>query len=396
MKRFPLGIKGFMAGVTLALALVATVSFVARGAVSNAQIPLTNLSSDPLYAAKPTDKPTMALALSVEYPTVGAQYLAGVNSTLDDTYQNTNEYLGYYDAEGCYAYNDNPTETVASGKTKSDYKRFYRTGAANQRQCSDGFSGNFLNWASNSAVDMLRLALSGGDRYIDTQDLTLLQRAVLPNDDPVCMWNSTNFPGKRLVSGGGGAQNYWGAIPQSMIKEAKGNDIWIANTLNRIYFRAAGNMAGNCDDTRAYAFMGPVVNTGSALPAFAQWCSWKTGIAPLRAARKRSGTEQAPAGPSRLHRTAWPVPMNSSATLRRGQERPAIWSTIPGHGNQVAPSTPTVSSMRESRYATSTRLAICWTTVIMVYANATRAAGTSLPESFRNTPINYVWPPSAI
>ncbi len=286
MKRFPLGIKGFMAGVTLALALVATVSFVARGTVSNAQIPLTNLSGDPLYAAKPTDKPTMALALSVEYPTVGAQYLAGVNSTLDDTYQNTNEYLGYYDAEGCYAYNDNPTETVASGKTKSDYKRFYRTGAANQRQCSDGFSGNFLNWASNSAVDMLRLALSGGDRYIDTQDLTLLQRAVLPNDDPVCMWNSTNFPGKRLVSGGGGAKNYWGAIPQSMIKEAKGNDIWIANTLNRIYFRAAGNMAGNCDDTRAYAFMGPVVNTGSALPAFAQFCSLENGDCSFKGSKK--------------------------------------------------------------------------------------------------------------
>lgn len=277
MKNLLLGKKGFMSAVILALALIATVSFVARSASSNAQIPPVSLSSEPLYASKPTDKPTIALALSVEYPTVGAQYLAAANSNLDDTYKNTTEYLGYYDAESCYAYNDNPSETIATGNSKSDYKRFYRTGTARSHQCSDAFSGNFLNWASNSAVDMLRLALSGGDRYIDTRDLTLLQRAMLPNNDPVCMWNSSNFPAKRLISSGGGANSYWGAIPNSMINEAKGNDIWVANTLNRIYFRAAGNMAGNCNDTRAYSSMGAVVKTSSALPAFAAFCSFENG-----------------------------------------------------------------------------------------------------------------------
>lgn len=276
MKRY-LTTKGFMAVIALAAALTATVSFVARGANTTLQIPPVALSSDPLYASKTVDKPTMALALSVEYPTVGAQYVAGVNSNLDDSYQSSNEYLGYYDAEGCYAYNDKPTETIPPGKTISDYKRFYRTGAAAQRQCTDGFSGNFLNWASNSAVDMLRLALSGGDRYIDTRDLTLLQRAVLPNNDPVCMWNSTNFPAKKLIRDGGGSKKYWGAIPAKMIEEAKGNDIWVANTLNRIYFRAAGTMAGSCNDTRAYSAMGAVVQTNSSLPYFSQSCAPENG-----------------------------------------------------------------------------------------------------------------------
>ncbi len=270
MKRYLFGKKGFMAVLAIAAGLAATFSFVARGADTQ-NIPPVALSSDPMYASKTVDKPTMALALSVEYPTVGAQYVAGANSNQDNTYANTNEYLGYYDADSCYAYNDNLVDS------KADYKRFYRTGKAATHQCTDGFSGNFLNWASNSAVDMLRLALSGGDRYIDTPDLTVLQRAVLPNGDPICMWNSTNFPAKKLSRDGGGAKQYWGAIPAKMIAEAKGNDIWVANTLNRIYFRAAPNMAGNCDDTRAYTSMGAVTQPGGALPRGSTNCSGEGG-----------------------------------------------------------------------------------------------------------------------
>ena len=43
---------------------------------------------------------------------------------------------------------------------------------------------------------MLRLALSGGDRYIDTKELTILQRAYLPDgsNSNACFFNSTNFP----------------------------------------------------------------------------------------------------------------------------------------------------------------------------------------------------------
>ena len=217
-------------------------------------IPAVNLSVDPLFAAASGDKPVIALALSVEFPTVGAQY------TLDD-YSNVNEYLGYYDAEACYNYNNTPTETPATGRTKADYKRFDRVGPATalavpdtaqptktSRKCSNAFSGNYLNWASNSGIDMLRLALSGGDRYVDEVGLTILQRAVLPNGDPTCFWNDGSyFPAKQLRKDGGGAGTYFGAIPNAMIAAANGSDVWAANTLNRIYF--ASSKRGNCFDT---------------------------------------------------------------------------------------------------------------------------------------------------
>ena len=218
------------------------------------------LSSDPLFANATSDKPAMALALSVEYPTVGAQYLSGA-------YANTNEYLGYYDAESCYTYNNTPTESPASGLSTSDYKRFDRSSAATNRRCGNAFSGNFLNWSSSSAIDMLRLALSGGDRYIDqtgttaASSLTILQRAVIPNGDPVCMWNTSNFPAKQLPKGGGSSGSaYYGAVPTSMQTDAGTNDIWVANTLNRIYFGTSAT--GTCGSTAAYTLGTPTTATG--------------------------------------------------------------------------------------------------------------------------------------
>ena len=217
-----------------ALPMVAALSFFAVSQGSPPVIPLIALATEPLYAASTSDKPTLALALSVEFPTVGTQYR-------DGTYSNTKEFIGYYDAEACYIYNDNPSETPIAPLTAQDYKRFDRAGAATNRMCdahANSFSGNYLNWASSSAIDMLRLALSGGDRYIDTPTQTILQRAVLPDGDPSCFWNNGSyFPAKNLTSNGG---NYFGAIPQSMRTSAAGNTVTVANTLNRIYFKVGG------------------------------------------------------------------------------------------------------------------------------------------------------------
>ncbi|WP_298431541.1 PilC/PilY family type IV pilus protein [Ottowia sp.] len=264
-------------------------------AASPPNIKSVNIASTPLYAATQGDKPTLALALSVEFPTVGAQYVDQPGGTTDATYSSTKEYLGYYNSEMCYTYVDAPTETPASGKTAADYKRFKISGAATSRKCSDAFSGNFLNWATSSAVDMLRLALSGGDRYIDQEGLTILQRAVLPNGDPTCMWNSSNFPGKQLNKGTDGS--YDGAVPTALITAANNagiTSIWVANTLNRIYFGAS--KTGSCSNTGGYTLGSPSsgigpITTGlgrNALPASATDCAGENGTCTVPA-----GTVQA-------------------------------------------------------------------------------------------------------
>lgn len=253
----------------LLIPIVAGVSFLAISASSPPVIPPVNLSADPLYATPAGDKPVLALALSVEFPTVGAQYVDVPNTTTDSSYTNAKEYLGYYDAESCYSYNDAPTETPVAPLTAPDYKRFDRIGAAialavpnatqptqTSRKCVNAFSGNFLNWASSSAIDMLRLSLTGGDRYVDTPALTILQRAVIPDGDPICMWNSTNFPAKQLSNAGGTSGSaYFGAVPTSMALAAGTNDIWVGNTLNKIFFGTS--KTGGCGSTSAYTLGTP-------------------------------------------------------------------------------------------------------------------------------------------
>ncbi len=270
----------------VALPVTALVLLASFGAIGQSAAPAFRavaLASDPLYATTTGDKPAMALSLSVEYPTVGAQYTPG--GDIDSTYSNANEYLGYYDANSCYTYNQNPTEAPAAGLTASDYRRFDRVGATTSttvRSCSNAFSGNFLNWASSSAIDMLRLALSGGDRYIDTPELTVLQRAVIPNGDPTCMWNSSNVPAKQLTRNGGGAGTYWGAVPNAMATAAGTSDIWVANTLDRIYFGTS--RTGGCGNTGAYTLtsaapaLGPIgTRLLTVLPADATLCAGEGG-----------------------------------------------------------------------------------------------------------------------
>ena len=127
----------------LSLPLIAALSFVAFGVPTAPAIPAVNLSADPLYASAGGDKPVLALALSVEFPTVGAQYVETPNTALDAAYDNAREFLGYYDAESCYAYNDAPTETPVAPLTGPDYKRFDRVGAATSRMCNTNFPNAF-------------------------------------------------------------------------------------------------------------------------------------------------------------------------------------------------------------------------------------------------------------
>lgn len=221
--------------VLLALPAILTISFFAISQSAPASNPLISLSSEPLYAKGTRDKPTLTLALSVEFPTVGAQYTKASSPELDDTYAPTSEYIGYFDAESCYTYNDTPTEVVSTDANYSDYKRFVRSRAATNRECGGtGFSGNFMNWATSSAIDMLRMGLTGGDRFIDTSTLTVLQRAVIQRD----MFINSYFPSKKLL-----ATYSSGALPSTLLGTHTG-DLYVANCLNKIYFGTGNTTKG--------------------------------------------------------------------------------------------------------------------------------------------------------
>jgi type IV pilus assembly protein PilY1 len=156
-------------------------------------LPVTaDLSDSPISAAGRGPSSNMVLSLSVEWPTVGAAYKT-------PTYDNSLRTLGYWDADSCYTYVTAgvPAEVSAGTPAAGAPSGFFRrAGAATNFKCSGNYSGNFLNWAAQSAVDSLRYALTGGDRIVDTPTQTILQRADIPTN----FYNGggSSYPSKRL------------------------------------------------------------------------------------------------------------------------------------------------------------------------------------------------------
>ncbi|MDY0220206.1 MAG: PilC/PilY family type IV pilus protein [Desulfobacterium sp.] len=93
----------------------------------------------------------------------------------ETTYKDNIDYYGYFDTKKCYSYSttDNRFVPVALA-----------TGP-NNHYCAKGsgqWSGNFLNWATMTRMDVVRKILYGGMRSTDTDTLTVLERHYLPTE----------------------------------------------------------------------------------------------------------------------------------------------------------------------------------------------------------------------
>ena len=141
--------------------------------------------------------PNLLLDLSLTHAAAGAAYTGA--------YLPLYGYSGYFDARMCYRYPlrsqggiEAPDLRAATG-----YFSVMKRAAAGHDCGGDSFSGNFLNWASTSLLDLLRYALSGGDRVIDEAASTVLQRAYLSAGDggPDFYAHAGYFPRKLLRTG---------------------------------------------------------------------------------------------------------------------------------------------------------------------------------------------------
>lgn len=90
-------------------------------------------------------------------------------------------YLGYFDPNKCYTYSTD--RFVPAGATIASH------------QCSgEGeYSGNFMNWATMTAMDMFVWTMTGGNRVVDTTTETVIRRTRKQNNDSL-------FPDKLIIS----------------------------------------------------------------------------------------------------------------------------------------------------------------------------------------------------
>ncbi len=146
------------------------------------------------------------------------------------------------------SYNHTPeiTTTVTTAIPYPDlseatgYFSISKAADANRECGGDSFSGNFLNWAASSSIDMLRYAMTGGDRVIDAIDKTVLQRAWLPdgsyNSNSNFYADGTYFPRKSITS-------------PTRVTPFNTPTLYIVSCRNRLLFSNTNN-GGNCDTAR--------------------------------------------------------------------------------------------------------------------------------------------------
>ena len=169
--------------LALALCSLALMSVPAR-----AQTPLANT---PVLASQLVPG-NLALPLSVEWPTT--QRTAHVSA-----YDPAAEFLGYFDANKCYTYHYDGADTAIRPTDVTKVSYFQPAGAATAHECTNNWSGNFLNWATTPTIDPFRWALTGGFRVVDTTSLTVLEKAWA--DTHTGLYPDKTITGAALVSG---------------------------------------------------------------------------------------------------------------------------------------------------------------------------------------------------
>ena len=186
-------------------------------------VPTVSISSTPLYGQSQNIHPNLMLTLSVEFPTTGAAYRGA--------YDKSQDYLGYFNNAKCYTYDATNGYFTISGAASSAH------------ECSKAFSGNFMNWASASAIDELRLAMTGGDRVIDTRTQTVLQRAVLRSD----FFKSGSYFPLKSIDGKNAT-----SAPSAVTPFTYGT-LYMASCGNHIYFSNADDSKASCSSLGNYA-----------------------------------------------------------------------------------------------------------------------------------------------
>lgn len=208
--------------IMLALFLCASVT--GHPSLSLAGTPEIKIADGPLLVGGNVH-PNMVFSMSGEYSISGMAYRDD-----SEAYNRTLEYIGYFNPLKCYRY---------QGGNRNIIDGFFAiAGNADElHECDGTFSGNFMNWVASSTIDILRYALTGGDRIIDTPTTTILQRAVLKTGFYA---NADYFP-RRIVTGGGTVS------ASDRITPFKTANLFVVSCGNRILFSDSVNKENDCD-----------------------------------------------------------------------------------------------------------------------------------------------------
>ena len=191
--------------------------------------PEVRIATEALFDTSTVVPANLLLSLSIDKNTVGAAYRTGDAAI----YDSSKEYQGYFNSLKCYSYS-----------STAQYFEIETAVSATARHECDGktFSGNFMNWASMSTIDLLRYGLTGGDRLKDEVGLTTLQRAYLPSDflrsENLYLFPQRNVGSANIVGGS--------KIEPSKVTPFTQTNIKLVSCNNKIIIADSGTNITNC------------------------------------------------------------------------------------------------------------------------------------------------------
>ncbi|MDB5793722.1 MAG: pilus assembly protein PilY [Noviherbaspirillum sp.] len=203
--------------------------------------PLLDLAHTPLRNGRGNVHSNLLLSLSADFSMARLAYRGD-----HETYDRNHDYVGYFNSAKCYAYNGGNRNLRESG-TLAELGYFHIASDADVMHECDGstFSGNFLNWAASSMIDIVRYALTGGDRVYDDDKTTILQRTVLKDvGTPNFYAHETYFPRRTLKEGGKSS------APHRVTPFKNIHTLYVVSCRNRLLF--SDQRSENVEDGHAW------------------------------------------------------------------------------------------------------------------------------------------------
>ncbi|MEQ8661240.1 MAG: PilC/PilY family type IV pilus protein, partial [Gammaproteobacteria bacterium] len=187
MHRMPNTLRAFAQGLALAALLLPSIWTSPVLAVNLSGAQMVDFTAFPVTTLENVT-PQVMLVMSRDHQYFFKAYndytdldgdLPNGDPDIESTYENSFSYYGYFDPDKCYSYT---SDDFGSGDAVPHFEPQAFTTDHYCDAVAGEWSGNFLNWATMTRMDIVRKMIYGGKRAIDLPDATVLERAHLPTD----------------------------------------------------------------------------------------------------------------------------------------------------------------------------------------------------------------------